>query len=104
MKKRILLKNKLPVKTTNKTVIVAETATITRPGNHRVNIAIEGNIRDFLGINIEQVGDTYRMTQPQLIKKILMDLHLDTLNVKAKDVPMASSRILHRHGDSPKIR
>ena len=66
----------------------------------QLNITVEGDIRDFLGINIEREGDRYKMTQPQLIKKILSDLHLDQSNVKPKNIPMASSKILHRHRDS----
>ncbi len=69
----------------------------------QLNITVEGDIRDFLGINIERKGDSYTMTQPQLIKKILKDLNLDQPNVKAKDIPMASSKILHRHQDSAKF-
>ena len=69
-----------------------------------LDITIEGDIRDFLGINITRSGeDSYVMTQPQLIRKILQDLSLTKPDVKSKTVPMASSRILHRHQESPKF-
>ena len=66
-----------------------------------LDITIEGDIRDFLGINIDRQNDQYHLTQPQLIKSILHDLHLTDESVKPKDIPMASSRILHRHSESP---
>ena len=34
------IEKQITSKTTNKTVIIAETATITRPGNHRVNYGL----------------------------------------------------------------
>ena len=43
------------------------------------------------------------MTQPQLIKRTLVDLHLDQPNFKAKAIPMASSRILHCHSKSDEL-
>ena len=66
-----------------------------------LDITIEGDIRDFLGINITQDNDQYHLTQPQLIQSVLKDLKLTQPNVNPKDIPMASSRILHRHQDSP---
>ena len=66
-----------------------------------LNITIEGNLQDFLGINIERNDDgTINMTQPLLMEKILSDLRLDQDNVNIKSTPMASSRILHRHQQS----
>ena len=65
-----------------------------------LDITIEGDIRDFLGINITRHKDSYEMTQSQLIKSILNELHLSKENVKPKDIPMASSCILHRHSTS----
>ena len=68
-----------------------------------LDITIEGDIQDFLGINITRQNDTYNLTQPQLINSILRDLHLDNATTKPKDVPMASSRILHRHATSKRF-
>ena len=62
-----------------------------------LDITIKGDIWDFLGINIDCQNDQYHLTQPQLIKYILHELKLTDEKVKPKDIPMASSRILHRH-------
>ena len=66
-----------------------------------LDITIEGDIKDFLGINITRQNDQYHLSQPQLIQSILRDLSLTQANVKPKETPMASSRILHRHSQSP---
>ena len=68
-----------------------------------LDITIKGDIQDFLGINITQHNQTYNLTQPQLIQSILRDLHLQNDNVKPKEIPMASSRILHKHVNSPRF-
>ena len=66
-----------------------------------LNITVEGDIKDFLGVNIEQQQDgTILFTQPHLIDKILSALRLDGKEAKPKDAPAASSRILKRHDDS----
>ena len=66
-----------------------------------LEITVEGDLQDFLGINIERRNDgTTHMTQPLLIQKILKDLRLHQDNVNKKETPMASSRILHRHQKS----
>ena len=47
-----------------------------------LNITIEGDIKDFLGINIEHHPDgTTKFSQQHLINKILKDLRMD--DVKA---------------------
>ena len=53
-----------------------------------------------MGINITRQQDQFYLTQPQLIQSILRDLKLTNDNVKQKDIPMASSRILHWHHKS----
>ena len=67
----------------------------------QLNITIEGDLQDFLGIHIEKLdGGKYKMSQPQLIQKILEDLSLTQDNVNCKNIPMAASRILFRHQTS----
>lgn len=62
----------------------------------------EGDINDFLGVNITQRSATeFELTQPHLIMNILKDLCLDDDKVKTKENPATSSRILHRHQSSP---
>ena len=66
-----------------------------------LDITIEGDLQDFLEININrQDDDTISMTQPLLFDKILTDLRLTQENVNIKTTPMASSRILFRHHKS----
>ena len=56
----------------------------------------EGDIQDFLGVNINRKKDgTIHMCQPHLIQQVLDDLSLKKENVKGKSTPMAASRILH---------
>ena len=60
-----------------------------------LNITDEGNLEDFLGVNIERKEDgSIVLTQPHLIDQILKDLRLDNDKVKEKDTPAASSKIL----------
>lgn len=61
----------------------------------------EGDISDFLGVNIERQDDgTIHLTQPHLINQILQDLRLDGDNVTTKQTPCASSKLLKRHSTS----
>ena len=65
-----------------------------------MNITIEGDIQDFLGVNITRNGDgTVTLAQPHLIDQILEDLRL-VEDSKARIVPGKSSEILKRHQDS----
>jgi hypothetical protein len=60
----------------------------------KLNITIEREIKDFLGVNIEcHDHGTMTFKQPQLIYKILKALHLDGKTVKTKPFPAVSSRI-----------
>jgi hypothetical protein len=53
-----------------------------------LDITIEGDLQDFLGINIERKAHgTIHLTQPHLIDKILKDLRLDVDDVTKKPVP-----------------
>jgi hypothetical protein len=43
-----------------------------------LDITEEGELEDFLGINIDRIdGNTYHLSQPQLIDQIIQDLHLN---------------------------
>jgi hypothetical protein len=67
----------------------------------KLNITVEGDLEDFLGINIDRRKDgTINLTQPHLIDQILKDLRLEDENVTTKDTPASSSKILRRHTDS----
>jgi hypothetical protein len=67
----------------------------------KLNITVEGDLEDFLGINIDRRKDgTTNLTQPHLIDQILKDLHLEDENVTTKDTPASSSKMLRRHTDS----
>ena len=66
-----------------------------------LDITIEGDLQDFLGINIDRKPDgSIHLTQPHLIDQILEDLRLDADDVKTKSTPAASSKLLSRHTKS----
>ena len=68
----------------------------------KLDITVEGDIQDFLGVRIDRKEDgTIEFTQPHLIDKVLKATRLDREGVKPKDTPAAASRILKRHSDSP---
>jgi hypothetical protein len=67
----------------------------------KLNITKEGDLEDFLGVQIERKKDgTIHLTQPQLIDQILDGLRLNNNNVITKSVPASSSRLLSRHSNS----
>ena len=60
----------------------------------------EGDLHDFLGVNIERQDDgSVLLTQPHLTDSILQDLRMDA-STKTKSTPASSSQILFRHTDS----
>jgi hypothetical protein len=66
-----------------------------------LDITIEGDLTDFLGVNIDRREDgTIKLSQPKLIDQVISDLHLEQENATTKATPMASSRLLSRHEDS----
>jgi len=74
-----------------------------------LKITDEGDIQDFLGVNIKRQGRVVTFTQPQLIQKILKALRFDIPEVGSekegtatKETPAATSRVLLRHLDSKK--
>jgi hypothetical protein len=67
----------------------------------RLAITVEGDLADFLGVNIDRRGDgTIHLSQPHLIDQIIEDLRLNGENVKEKATPAASSKLLTRHSKS----
>lgn len=73
----------------------------------KLNITIEGDLQDFLGVNIDRKADgTIHLTQPHLIDQIIEDLGLDDKRdrgspAKTKDTPASSSKLLTKHLESP---
>ena len=67
----------------------------------KLELTIEGDLQDFLGVNIERKSDgTIHLTQPQLIDQILEDLKMTKDNVITRLTPAKSSQILSRHTES----
>ena len=66
----------------------------------KLDITIEGDIQDFLGVNIDHKPDgTIHMTQPHLVDQILDDLKMGE-NVTPKPTSATSSKLLSRHSNS----
>ena len=64
--------------------------------NAGLQITREGDIKDFLGINIKKRKDgCMEFTQPHLIDQILRDLKIDKEEVKTKNVPCMVSKVLN---------
>jgi len=65
-----------------------------------LNITVEGDIKDFLGVYIErQSNEQISMTQPHLVKQIIRDIGMGT-NTNARKLPATSSKILKRYKQS----
>ena len=61
-----------------------------------LNITREGDIKDFLGINIMRRDDgSIELKQPHLINQILKDLKMENDELKTKDTPSKVSQILN---------
>ena len=66
-----------------------------------LDLTIEGDLNDFLGVNINRAADgAIHLTQPHLIDQVLDDLRLTPGKSKAKDTPMQLSKILFRQADA----
>ena len=66
----------------------------------RLNVTIEGDIKDFLGVHIEKASDKeIRISQPHLMRQIIKDMGMNT-STKPRKLPAASSKILKRHQES----
>ena len=62
-----------------------------------LNITKEGNIQDFLGINIEiKEGGRIALSQPHLIDQILSDMKMTDDALKVKETPSMTSAIIRR--------
>ena len=58
----------------------------------KLEITIEGDIQDFLSVNIERKKDgLIHLTQPHVIDQVLEDLGLNGENVKTKSTPACSA-------------
>ncbi|KAI2512113.1 hypothetical protein MHU86_2200 [Fragilaria crotonensis] len=67
-----------------------------------LNLTVEGDISDFLGVQIDRVNaTTFNLSQPHLINDVIKELRLDGKNVAIKKTTGASSKTLTRHLDSP---
>jgi hypothetical protein len=71
-----------------------------------LDLTVEGDVSDFLGVKITRLEDgRIRLTQPHLIEQVIEALHLKGREGNkpptTKDVPAASSKILHECPDSP---
>ena len=67
-----------------------------------LDITSDEGLEDFLGVNIERKSNgTFHLTQKRLINSILEDVGLSGTNVAVKSTPMASSKLLSRHPNSP---
>ena len=68
----------------------------------KLDLTVDGDLSDFLGVNIDRRKDgTIKLSQTKLIDQVIKDMRLDGESVTTKNTPMASSRILSRHLDSP---
>ena len=67
-----------------------------------LKLTVEGDISDFLGVQIERKpdGTPIHLTQPHLIGQILEDLRLDGPDVATKSAPAKVGVMLHRHTES----
>ena len=66
-----------------------------------IDITVEGDLQDFLGINSEQNRDgTIKSSQPNIIDQILKYTSLDEENTVTNQIPDISSRLLTRHTKS----
>ena len=62
-----------------------------------LNITKEGDIQDFLGVNIKSDGKgRIELTQPHLINQILKDMKMEDKNIKIKHTPAMTSKILNK--------
>jgi len=67
-----------------------------------LDLMVEGDISDFLGVNIQCHNDgTVHLTQPHLINSILEELGLQANSAKSKTILAASSKLLGCHDDMP---
>ena len=67
-----------------------------RACSHRFTVDDQGDIGDFLGIQVQKHSDgTIQLTQPQLIDSIIKDLHLQS-GSNSKKTPAVPTNLLHK--------
>ena len=67
-----------------------------RACSHRFTVDDQGDIGDFLGIQVQKLSDgTIQLTQPQLIDSIIKDLHLQS-GSNSKKTPAVPTNLLHK--------
>ena len=73
----------------------------------KLKLTEEGDLNDFLGVNIERKDGGFWLTQPHLINQILEALRLKkkgepiSKHSKSRSTPMISTKILQKETDSP---
>ena len=68
--------------------------------SHHFTFDDQGNIGDFLGIQVQKLSDrSIQLTQPQLIDSIIKDLHLQS-GSNAKKMPAVPTNPLYKDSDS----
>ena len=79
--------------------LIDKTMSDLRNSSKNFEIDDQGDVSDFLGIEVTHLKDgSVMLTQPHLIDTILKDLHLQQ-NTKEQSTPGLSSQILHPDGD-----
>ena len=79
-------------------------ATIKQMQEVGLQLTIEGNLEDFLGVNIDRTSrGAIHLTQPHLIDSILQDLRLKKGKSKCKETPMKLLTIINKIKDSPEF-
>ena len=69
----------------------------------RFTVDDQGDVGDFLGIQIKRQPDgSVHLSQPQLIDSIIKDLHLQA-NSNPKDTPAVTSTLLHKDTEGPEM-
>ena len=65
----------------------------------QLQLTVEGNLEDFLGVNITKINDsTFHLHQAHQINNLIKDLHLKE-NTKTKDVPCKIAEVLKRDSE-----
>ena len=80
---------------------IDQVVTDLRSCTQRFTVDDQGEVGDFLGIQIKRQPDgSVHLSQPQLIDSILKDLHLQA-NSNHKATPAVTSTLLHKDTDGP---
>jgi histone deacetylase 1/2 len=78
----------------------AELKFLTEEMGKKFNIQEEGDLCDYLGIQIKKEQDGgLTLTQPQLIESILKDMKLEKENVKGRKTPAMKTKVIHKDED-----